>query len=341
VTIRSEVHVSLGGKVVVITGASAGVGRATAVAFAARGARVALLARGVEGLEAAKREIEASGAEAMDVPCDVAEVDEVEAAAGAVEAELGPIDVWVNDAMVGTLAEFADVEPEDFRRVTEVTYLGAVNGTRAALRRMLPRDRGTVVQVGSALAFRGIPLQAAYCGAKHAIAGFSESIRCELLHRGSAVRITQVHLPAVNTPQFHWVKTDLPQHPKPVPPVYQPEVAARAIVWAAEHPRRQVLVGSSTFLTVWANRLFPGVLDRYLARTGIQAQQAPWPIEDGRRDNLYEPLIGDHIAHGEFDDDAKTWSTQLWITTNRMLLLGGAAIAAGAALVGRSRRSRN
>jgi NAD(P)-dependent dehydrogenase (short-subunit alcohol dehydrogenase family) len=330
---------SLEGKVVVITGASAGVGRATARAFAGRGASVALLARDADGLKAARREIEAAGGRAIDLPCDVADADAVEAAAVEVEAELGPIDVWVNDAMAGILAEFVDVEPEDFRRATEVTYLGAVNGTRSALRRMLPRDRGAIVQVGSALAFRGIPLQSAYCGAKHAIEGFTDSLRCELLHRRSHVRITEVHLPALNTPQFHWVKTDLPRHPKPVPPIYQPEVAARAIVWAAEHPRRQVLVGSSTVLTVWANRFFPGVLDRYLARTGIDSQQAPWPVEADRRDNLHEPVPGEHTAHGEFDEDARARSAQLWITTHRKLILGGAALVLGAVSALRPRRS--
>ena len=329
---------TLEGKTVVITGASAGVGRAAARAFADRGAAVALLARGVDGLKAARREIEAAGGRAWDLPCDVADADAVEAAAEEVEAELGPIDVWVNDAMAGVLSTFVDVEPEDFRRVTEVTYLGAVNGTRAALRRMLPRDRGTIVQVGSALAFRGIPLQAAYCGAKHAIEGFTESVRSELLHRRSRVRIAQVHLPALNTTQFHWVKTDLPRHPMPVPPIYQPEVAARAIVWAAEHPRRQVLVGSSTVLTVWANRFFPGVLDRYLARSGFEAQQAPWPIEEGRRDNLYEPVPGEHSAHGEFDQEARTKSTQLWVTTHRKLILGGGALVVGAVGALRPRR---
>jgi len=336
--IHSEALMSLKGSVVVITGASAGVGRATARAFAARGARVALLARGVERLKAARREIEAMGAEAIDLPCDVADADAVEAAAGAVEAELGPIDVWVNDAMVGVLAGFTDVEPEDFRRVTDVTYLGAVNGTRSALARMLPRDRGTIVQVGSALAFRGIPLQSAYSGAKHAIEGFTESVRSELLYRRSGVRIAQVHLPALNTPQFHWVKTDLPRHPMPVPPIYQPEVAARAIVWAAEHPRRQLFVGSSTVLAVWANRFFPGVLDRYLALFGAEAQQASWPVEDDRRDNLYEPVAGEHAAHGEFDHDAKTASVQLWMTTHRRLISGGAALALGALATARSRR---
>jgi NAD(P)-dependent dehydrogenase (short-subunit alcohol dehydrogenase family) len=329
---------SLEGKVVVITGASAGVGRATARAFADRGATVALLARGVDGLKATRREIEEAGSEALDLPCDVADADAVEAAANAVEAELGPIDIWVNDAMVGVFAEFIDVAPEDFRRVTEVTYLGAVNGTRSALRRMVPRDRGTIVQVGSALAFRAIPLQAAYSGAKHAIEGFTESVRCELLHRRSRVQVTQVHMPAVNTPQFHWVKTDLPRHPMPVPPIYQPEVAARAVVWAAEHPRRQVLVGSSTVLTVWANRFFPGLLDRYLARSGIEAQQARWPIEEDRRDNLYEPVPGEHAAHGEFDGDARTASAQLWMTTHRKPILAGAALIVGALTALRPRR---
>jgi NAD(P)-dependent dehydrogenase (short-subunit alcohol dehydrogenase family) len=329
---------SLEGKVVVITGASAGVGRATARAFADRGATVALLARGVDGLKATRRDIEEAGSEALDLPCDVADADAVEAAADTVEAELGPIDIWVNDAMVGVFAEFIDVAPEDFRRVTEVTYLGAVNGTRSALRRMVPRDRGTIVQVGSALAFRAIPLQAAYSGAKHAIEGFTESVRCELLHRRSRVQVTQVHMPAVNTPQFHWVKTDLPRHPMPVPPIYQPEVAARAVVWAAEHPRRQVLVGSSTVLTVWANRFFPGLLDRYLARSGIEAQQARWPIEEDRRDNLYEPVPGEHAAHGEFDGDARTASAQLWMTTHRKPILAGAALIVGALTALRPRR---
>ena len=325
----AEELISLSGRVVVITGASAGVGRASARAFAARGAKVALLARGTDGLKAARQEIEADGSEAIDLPCDVADTEAVEAAAGTVEADLGPIDVWVNNAMVGILGGFTDIDPEDYRRVTEVTYLGYVNGTRSALHRMLPRDRGTIVQVGSALAFRGIPLQAPYCGAKHAIEGFTESVRCELLHRRSGVRITEVHLPAVNTPQFHWVKTHLPKHPKPVPPIYQPEVAARGIVWASEHPRRQVHVGSSTVLTVWANRFLPGLLDRYLARIGYDAQQASWSIEDDRLDNLYEPVPGGHAAHGEFDEEAKAASAQLWATTHRKLFLGGAALVLG------------
>lgn len=327
------------GKVVVITGASAGVGRASARAFAARGAKVALLARGTDGLKAVRREIEAGGGQAIDLRCDVAVGEAVEAAAGAVEAELGPIDVWVNNAMVGVFGGFTDIDPEDFRRVTEVTYLGCVNGTRSALRRMLPRDRGTIVQVASALAFRGIPLQSPYCGAKHAIEGFTESVRCELFHGRSAVRITEVHLPALNTPQFHWVKTDLPGHPKPVPPIFQPEVAARGIVWAAEHPRRQIYVGGSTVLAVWANRFFPRILDRYLARTGYDAQQASWPVEDDRPDNLYEPVPGEHAERGEFDQEARTTSAQLWATTHRKRFLGGAALVLGGLAAIRPRSS--
>ena len=329
---------TLSGSVVVVTGASAGVGRATVRAFAERGARVGLLARGEDGLKAARREIEAAGGEAIDVPCDVADGDALEQAADAVERELGPIDVWVNDAMVGVFDEFLDVRPEDFRRVTDVTYLGCVNGTRAALRRMIARDRGTIVQVGSALAFRGIPLQAAYCGGKHAIKGFTESVRTELVHRRSAVRVVQVHLPALNTPQFHWVKTDLERHPRPVPPIYQPEVAARAIVWAAEHRRRQVFVGAPTVLTVWAERFVPGLLDRYLGRTGYEAQQAAWPIEPDRPDNLDEPIPGDPGAHGEFDDMARGRSLQLWATTHRPLLGAAAAVALGGLAARRSRR---
>jgi NAD(P)-dependent dehydrogenase (short-subunit alcohol dehydrogenase family) len=331
---------SLAGKVVVVTGASAGIGRSAAVAFGARGAKVALLARGTDALKAARHEVEATGRHAIDLRCDVADEDAVDAAADAVESELGPIDVWVNNAMVGVLAGFTDIDPADFRRVTDVTYLGCVNGTRAALRRMLPRDRGTILQVGSALAFRGIPLQSAYCGAKHAIEGFTESVRCELLHRGSDVRITEVHLSAVNTPQFDWVRTDLPRHPRPVPPVYQPEVAAEGIVWAAEHPRRRVYVGASTVSAVWANRFLPGLLDRYLAKTGYEAQQAPWPIEGHRRDNLYEPVSGGHAIRGAFDEEARTTSAQLWATTHRGLLLGGGAMIVGGLATFTARRRR-
>jgi NAD(P)-dependent dehydrogenase (short-subunit alcohol dehydrogenase family) len=327
----------LSGKVVAITGASAGVGRATVRSFAERGAAIALLARGEDGLKAARREVEAAGGGAIDLPCDVSDADAVEQAVDAIERELGPIDVWVNNAMVGVFDEFLDVPPEDFRRVTDVTYLGVVNGTRSALRRMTARDRGTIVQVGSALAFRGIPLQAAYCGAKHAIQGYTESVRTELLHRRSSVRIVQVHLPALNTPQFHWVKTDLERHPQPVPPIYQPEVAARAIVWAATHRRRQLFVGAPTVLTVWADRLVPGLLDRYLGRTGYDGQQAAWPIEPDRPDNLYAPVAGDPGAHGEFDDVARSRSLQLWATTHRPLMGAAVAVALGGLAAGRSR----
>jgi NAD(P)-dependent dehydrogenase (short-subunit alcohol dehydrogenase family) len=330
---------SLDGKVVVVTGGSAGVGRATARAFAAQGARVALVARGSDGLKATRQEIEAAGGEAIDVHCDVSDHDQVEAAARAAEDELGPIDVWVNDAMAGIFDEFLEVTPEDFERATSVTYLGYVNGTRAALRRMVPRDRGAIVQVGSALAFRAIPLQSAYCGAKHAIEGFTESVRCELLHRGSRVTLSEVHLPAVNTPQFHWVRTHLRRHPQPVPPVYQPEVAARAIVWTAEHPRRQLYVGGSTLLTVWANRFVPGLLDRYLARTGYGSQQADRPIEPGRLDNLDEPVPGDHGARGEFDDRARRRSAQLWLTTHRGLV-AAASVAIASGIAARARTAR-
>jgi len=269
-------------EVVVVTGASAGVGRATAVRFARRGARVALLARGQKGLDGAVSEVESAGGTAMAVSVDVADAAAVGAAARRVESELGPIDVWVNNAMTSVLAPFTEVSMEEFRRVTEVTYLGYVHGTRTALDLMLPRDRGVIVQVGSALAYRGIPLQAAYCGAKHAIQGFTESVRCELLHRRSRVRIGMVQMPALNTPQFGWVLSRLPNHPQPVPPIYQPEVAARAVVHLAEHPRRELWVGGTTVATLLANSVAPGLLDRYLGRTarrtcGHRSRATPAP----------------------------------------------------------------
>ncbi|HWC14820.1 MAG TPA: SDR family oxidoreductase [Actinomycetota bacterium] len=328
------------GRVVVITGASAGVGRAVARVFGERGARVALLARGSDGLKATRAEIEAAGGTALDLPTDVSDREQVDRAADVTENELGPIDVWINNAMVSVFEEFVDIDPADFERVTNVTYIGYVNGTRTALKRMLPRDRGKVIQVGSALAYRGIPLQSAYCGAKHAIEGFTESIRCELLHHKSSVTITEVHMPALNTPQFHWVKTSLTKHPQPVPPIYQPEVAARAVLWAADHTRRQVHVGLPTVATIWANKFIPGLLDRYLGRTGVSSQQASWPIEPNRPDNLYHPLEGDHGAHGEFDDEAHGFSPQLWVTTHRRIVAGvvGAAAAVTGALIGTSRR---
>jgi NAD(P)-dependent dehydrogenase (short-subunit alcohol dehydrogenase family) len=318
-------------RVVVVTGASAGVGRAAAKAFGARGDRVALLARGEEGLAGAAREVRKAGGESLAIPADVADPEAVEAAAERVERELGPIDVWVNDAMATVFAPFAEVEPVEYRRATEVTYLGCVWGTRAALRRMVPRDRGVVVQVGSALAFRGIPLQAPYCGAKHAIVGFSESLRTELLHDRSAVRISLVHLPALNTPQFEIGRTKLPRHPQPVPPIYQPEVAAEAIVWISAHRRRQLYVGAPTLKTVLGNRIAPWLGDRYLARTGYEAQQTKEPVDSDRPDNLFEPVPGDHGTRGRFGEGARDGSAITWVSRHRGPLAGLAAAAGGVA----------
>jgi NAD(P)-dependent dehydrogenase (short-subunit alcohol dehydrogenase family) len=300
--------------VTVVTGASAGVGRAAAKAFAARGDRVGLLARGEEGLAGAAGEVREAGGEALCLPADVADPGAVEAAADRVERELGPIDVWVNDAMATVFAPFAEISPEEYRRATEVTYLGCVWGTKAALARMVPRDRGVVVQVGSALAFRGIPLQAPYCGAKHAIEGFSESLRAELLHDRSAVRVSMVHLPALNTPQFEIGRTKLPRHPQPVPPIYQPEVAAEAVVWISEHRRRQLYVGAPTLKTVLGNRIAPWLGDRYLARTGYKAQQTDEPVAPGRPDNLFHPVPGDHGTRGRFGEGARTSSLLTWLS---------------------------
>jgi NAD(P)-dependent dehydrogenase (short-subunit alcohol dehydrogenase family) len=325
-------------KVVVVTGASAGVGRATAVAFARRGFAVGLLARGEEGLKGASRDVEETGGAALAVPTDVAESDQVDRAATRIESQLGPIDVWVNNAMTSAFGFFWEIDPRDFERVTRVTYLGTVNGTRAALARMRPRGRGTIVQVGSALAYRGIPLQSAYCGAKHAIQGFCDSVRAELLHENSAIRLTDVHLPALNTPQFDWVKSHLPRRAQPVPPIYQPEVAARAVVFASEHRRRQVLVGGATWATITANKMFPGILDRYLGRTGVESQQGDEAEDAGRPNNLYEPVPGDRGSHGRFDDRAKGRSAQLWLTTHRGAVTAGVAGAIGVLLARRATR---
>ncbi|HEY8489486.1 MAG TPA: SDR family oxidoreductase, partial [Dehalococcoidia bacterium] len=316
-----------------------GVGRATVRAFARRGAHLGLLARGADGLAGARREVEAAGGRAVAVPVDVADPAQVEAAAAQVEAELGPIDVWVNNAMTSVFSPFLAMTPEEFRRVTEVTYLGYVWGTLAALRRMVPRDRGVVVQVGSALAYRAIPLQSAYCGAKHAIQGFTEAVRTELQHEGSRVRVTMVQLPAVNTPQFNWVKSRLPRKAQPVPPIYQPEVAAAAVLWAASHRRRELAVGWSTVRAIWGNRLAPGLADWYLAKTGYDSQQYDGPEDPHRPDNLWEPVPGDHGAHGDFDARAHGHSFQLWANTHRGWLAAAAAAAgvAGAALLGRRR----
>jgi NAD(P)-dependent dehydrogenase (short-subunit alcohol dehydrogenase family) len=318
-----------GTEVVVVTGASAGVGRATVRAFARRGASIGLLARGRDGLEAAREEVESLGGQALVVPTDVADPEQVEAAAAAVEEAFGPIAVWVNNAMVSVFSPAKEMTAADYKRVTDVTYLGYVHGTLAALKRMRPRDRGVIVQVGSALAYRGIPLQSAYCGAKHAIEGFTESVRCELLHDGSRVKITMVQLPAMNTPQFSWVKSRLPRKPQPVPPIYQPEVAADAIVYAASHDRREWYVGGSTALTITLNKIAPGFGDWYLARQGYDAQQYDGAADPDRPNNLYEPLPGDHGAHGDFDGRASSTSLQLWLSQHREWLLVGGAVLGG------------
>jgi NAD(P)-dependent dehydrogenase (short-subunit alcohol dehydrogenase family) len=317
-------------RVVVVTGASAGVGRATARAFGERGDHVALLARGEDGLRDAAREVEAVGGTALVIQTDVADADAVEAAAERVERELGPIDVWVNDAMTTVFSPFRELTPAEYRRATDVTYLGYVWGTMAALKRMLPRDRGTIVQVGSALSYRAIPLQAPYCAAKFAIRGFTDSIRTELIHDKSNVHITMVQLPAVNTPQFNWCKTHLPNHPQPVPPIYQPEVPADAIVWASEHRRRELWVGRSTVKAIVGNMLAPWFADWYLGRTGFKSQQTQQPVAPQRPSNLYEPVPGMHATHGIFDDEATARSPEVWLSEHRTWLAG----AAGAGLAG-------
>ena len=326
-------------EVVVVTGASAGLGRAIALEFAKTGAQIGLLARGEAGLQSAAREVEVAGGKALILPTDVADPDQVEAAAQAVEEQFGPIDIWVNDAMTSVFSPFKEMTAAEFKRVTEVTYLGVVYGTQAALRRMLPRDRGTIVQVGSALAYRGIPLQSAYCGSKHAIQGFTESVRTELIHDKSQVHLTMVQMPALNTPQFGWVKSRLPHKAQPVPPIFQPEVGARAVYWAAHHRRREVNVGGSTTIVIWGNNLAPGLGDRYLARTGYKGQQTNEPENPHRPNDLYEPVNSDPGAHGTFDKEAKSNSLQFWAVTHRSWLgLGAAALAGLAALVVRKPR---
>ena len=317
-------------KVVVVTGASAGVGRATTRAFARDGAAVGLIARGEERLESARREVEELGRRAVVAEADVADAAQVEAAAQQIEDELGPIDIWINNAMATVFAPVSDTTPDEFRRATEVTYLGSVWGTMSALRRMRPRDSGVIVQVGSALAYRGIPLQAAYCGSKHALQGFLESVRAELLHEDSHVHLTMVQLPALNTPQFTWSRAKLPRSPQPVPPIFQPEVAADAIVWAASHPRRELMVGWPTVKAIVGNALVPGIADRYLARNGFDAQQTDEPVDPDRADNLFEPVPGDQGAHGPFDDQSRARSFQLPLAKHRIPLLAGVAALAGA-----------
>jgi len=321
-------------EVVVVTGASAGVGRATVRAFAQRGASIGLIARGRDGLNAACEEIKSLGGQALVIAADVADAEQVERAATAVEDAFGPIDIWVNNAMASVFSPAREMTPADYQRVTEVTYLGYVYGTLAALKRMQPRDRGVIVQVGSALAYRGIPLQSAYCGAKHAVQGFTESVRCELLHEVSNVKITMVQMPALNTPQFSWVKSRLPRKPQPVPPIYQPEVAAKAIVWAAHHYRRQWYVGCSTALAITADKIAPGLADQYLAQQGYEAQQYNGSADPERPNNLYDPLPGDHGAHGDFDNRASNKSVQLWLSQHRAWLVTGGAILLGITAAG-------
>ncbi|MES1166119.1 MAG: SDR family oxidoreductase [Verrucomicrobiota bacterium] len=319
-------------EVVVVTGASGGVGRAVAREFGRHGAAVALLARGTEGLEAAQQEIERMGGEAIALPTDVSQADQVELAAAEAERRLGPIDVWVNDAMATVFAPIWELTADEFRRATEVTYLGVVYGTQCALRRMMGRDRGTIVQVGSALAHRSIPLQSAYCGAKHAIIGFTDSVRSELLHRKSHVHLTVVNLPGVNTPQFDWGRNKMPHQAQPVPPIYQPEVPARAIYWAAHHRRREMDVGFSTVGAIIGNKFIPGLLDRYLARKAISGQQTKQLHRPDQPDNLFTPVAGDHGAHGRFDARARRHSVQSWMTRHRGLVAAGLAVAVGATL---------
>lgn len=320
-------------EVVVITGASAGVGRATVREFARRGAWIGLIARGSDGLEGARLEVEAAGGRAIALPLDVADAAAVEAAAERVERELGPIDIWVNDAMTSVFAPIKEMTADEFKRVTEVTYLGYVYGTLAALKYMLPRDHGTIVHVGSALAYRSIPLQAAYCASKHAALGFFAALRTELLHDKSHVQTTMVQMPALNTPQFGWVRNKLPHKAQPVPPIFQPEVAARAVYHAAHYPRRrEYYVGGSTVKAIFGNKLAPSLADHYLARTGYQSQQRPEPADPHRRDNLYEPLDGDHGAHGSFDQRAREHSWEFWAESHVKTL--GVALGVGVGLAG-------
>jgi NAD(P)-dependent dehydrogenase (short-subunit alcohol dehydrogenase family) len=318
---------------VVITGASAGVGRATVRKFARHGARIGLLARGVDGLEGARKEVEELGGRALVVPTDVADADQVEKAAAQIEAELGPIDIWINNAMTSVFSPIRQMTPEEFRRVTEVTYLGCVYGTLAALKRMLPRDRGVIVQVGSALAYRGIPLQSSYCAAKHAIQGFCDSLWCELIHDNSKVKVTMLQMPALNTPQFGWVKSRLPRKAQPVPPIFQPEVAAEAIFFAAHNPRREFYIGLPSVKAIVVNKIAPGLLDQVLARTGYDSQQYDGSEDPNRADNLWQPVPGDHGAHGAFDARAKNWSPQLWTSEHRAWIAVSVMALATAGLV--------
>lgn len=322
-------------EVVVVTGASAGVGRAVVRAFAKRQAAVGLIARGVDGLQGAAREVEAAGGQALVLPTDVSDAEAVERAAASVERELGPIDVWVNNAMVSVFSPALQMTADDYRRVTEVTYLGYVHGTLAALRRMTRRNRGVIIQVGSALAYRGIPLQSAYCAAKHAIQGFTDSVRCELIHDDSAVRITEVHLPAMDTPQFDWSKSLMPRQAQPVPPIYDPDIAAEGIYWAAHNEQRELYIGYPTTMAIIGNKLAPSLGDWYLGKSGYDSQMTDEPADPNRPNNLYHPLPGDRGAHGRFGERSIKFSWQLWASKHRLeLTLAGAAVAGMACLLG-------
>ena len=322
-------------EVVVITGASAGLGRAIVREFARHGAHIGLIARGgagMDGLEGARRDAEALGGKAVICPADVSKYEEVEAGAQKVVDTFGPIDIWINDAMVTVLAPLKEVTPEEFRRVTEVAYLGQVWGTKVALKHMLPRDQGHIVLVGSALAYRGIPLQSAYCGAKHGMNGMFDSLRAELIHDKSHVKLSVVQMPAMNTPQFSWCRTKMPRKPQPVPPIYEPEVAARAVYYAAHHNRRELLVGLSTVIVVQANKVVPAIGDWYLGKTGYEGQQYDGQVSPDRQDNLFEPVPGDHGAHGDFDKRSRRHSVQVWLDTHaNVVAMAGAGIAAAAA----------
>ncbi|RPE76405.1 MULTISPECIES: SDR family oxidoreductase [unclassified Frondihabitans] len=319
-------------KIAVVTGGTAGLGRAIVRELAERGWDVAILARGEDGLDGAAADVRSTGRRALSISVDVADNDAVEAAAERIEGELGEIDLWVNDAMVGVFGEFLTTDPGDFERATHVNYFGFVNGTRAALKRMVPRDRGHVIQIGSALAHRGIPLQAAYCASKHAITGFTESVTTELIHNKSHVKISQVDMPAMNTIQFNWVKSQLPDHPQPVPTIFQPETCARAVADVAERPRRRSWIGEPTVMTVLGNRFVASFLDVYLAKTGYSGQQAPEKSEPMLPTNLYEPVAGDHGSRGIFSDKAKESSPQIWYTQHRTVSYAAAIGAAAAGL---------
>lgn len=327
-------------EVVVVTGASAGLGRAIVREFARTGAHIGLIARSRERLEDAAAEVREMGGQAIVLPLDTADAEAVEAAAAAVEERFGPIDVWVNNAMVTVFSPVDQMKPEDYRRVTEVTYLGYVHGTLAALKRMKPRNRGKIVQVGSALAYRAIPLQSAYCASKHAIKGFTESLRSELFHAKSAVSVVMVEMPALNTPQFRWAKTRMPRLAQPVPPIFQPEVGARAVYWAAHHRRRDLWVGWPAAKAILGEKVIPGWLDHYLARHGWDSQMIDVPDDHDRPDNLYDTVDGHQGAHGVFDERAKDWSADVWLDTHRKGLLAAAAgvgvAAIGVALARRS-----